>query len=87
MERKSPLTSRKIIRDAKCALRRNGVPGSLSCPGCFIGDTNPINPSFRYLHDDEIRCALLFSICHYFVVSRTAGNQAFILFRERNPSI
>jgi len=86
-ERKSPPTSRKIIRDAKCALRRIGASGYLSRRRCFIGDTNPINPSFRHLHDDEIRHTLLFSICHYFVVSRTAGNHAFILFRERNPSI
>ena len=64
-----------------------GVAGYLSRVRGFIGDINPINPSFRHLHDDEIRHTLLFSICYYFVVSRTAGNQAFILFRERNPSI
>ena len=68
-------------------LRMIGVPGYLSRPRCFIGDANPINPSFRHLHDDEIRHTLLSGICHYFVVSRTVGNRALIIFRESNPSI
>ena len=68
-------------------LRMSGVPGYLSRPGCSIGDTSPINPSFRHLHDDEFRHTLLSGICYYFVVSRTVGNRALIIFRESNPSI
>src|SRR5882724_7904194 len=84
---KPPLMSRRIIRDAKCALRRNGARGCLSCSLCFLVDTSPINPSFWHLHDDDIRRTLLRGICYCFVVSRTVGNRAFLLFRESNPSI
>lgn len=66
---------------------QEGASSSLSCPRCSIGDTSPINPSLRHLHDDEFRHTLLSGICYYFVVSRTVGNRALIIFRESNPSI
>jgi len=68
-------------------IRKVASWGCLSCSRCCIGDTSSINPSFWHLHDDEIRHALLPGICYYFVVSRTVGNRALIILRERNPSI